>query len=199
MLGSTAMELILIRHAEAQSRISEDGTPADPSLTQVGQEQARAVARWLAREPIESIISSPSRRARETAHPLGERLGLEVEIDARLSEIDPAANAYRSIEAERARDRAAYRERIAAYQTDERLADLSARVERSLGEWAARSPGKRLAAFTHGGVINVWTRCVLGLEPGMLFEAQNGSIQRYLVSREGRRGLKSLNETAHLG
>ena len=48
------------------------------------------------------------------------------------------------------------------------------------------------------GVVHVWTRTVLGLGPGMLFEAQNASSHRYLVSRKGARGLRSLNEVAYL-
>lgn len=193
------MELVLIRHAEAESQYASKGRPADPGLTTRGYEQARAVAGWLGREPLAAIVSSPSRRARETAEASGEFFGLETLIDPRISEIDPLATRYRSIEQERAMDLEAYRRRIASYQADPRLAELSERVEASLLAWAKRYAGARVAVFCHGGVINVWTRRVLGLSPGMLFEARNGSIQRYLVSREGELGLKSLNEIGHLG
>jgi broad specificity phosphatase PhoE len=192
------VELILVRHAEAEHVVSEDGTPADPGLTNRGLAQAEAVARWLARESIDRVVSSPSRRARETAGPTVARTGLELEIDGRLAEIDPEASHYLSIEEERARDQQRYRERIAAYRADPRIVALSARVEEGLAEWAANAPGGRVVVFCHGGVVNVWTRSVLGMSPGVLFEPQNASSHRYLVSRKGIRGVRSLNEVAYL-
>jgi len=197
-LRSVAVELILVRHAEAESRVSGDGTPADPGLTPRGQEQAEAAARWLAREPIDQILSSPSRRARETASPLASLLGVEAEIDSRFREIDDRAERYLSFEEERARDPKAYRRRVANYQRDPRLEALSERVESGLSDWIAKMPGGRIVVFCHGGVINVWTRRVLGLSPGMIIEAQNASSHRYLVSSQGVRSLQSLNETAYL-
>jgi probable phosphoglycerate mutase len=192
------VELILVRHAEAESRSTGDGTPADPGLTRRGHIQAEAVALWLTREPIDRIVSSPSRRALETAEPTLARTGLELEIDERLCEIDPEASHYLSIEEERARDQTKFRQRIAAYQVDPRIVALSSRVEEGLSDWAARTPGGRVVVFCHGGVVNVWTRSVLGMTPGVLFEPENASSHRYLVSRKGVRGVRSLNEVAYL-
>ena len=178
------------------SRTSEDGRPADPGLTEHGHAQARAVSRWLARESIDRIVSSPSRRARETAAPLANEIGLQPEVDERLAEIDPTASRYLSIEEERARDHDRFRARIRAYQADPRIEALSRRVEEALTEWAGKSPGGRVVVFCHGGVVNVWTRCVLGMSPGVLFEAQNASSHRFLVSRSGVKGVRSLNGQA---
>jgi probable phosphoglycerate mutase len=197
-LGLNTVELILVRHAEAENVVNDDGARADPGLTSRGFAQAEAVARWLVREPIDRVVSSPSRRARETAGPTLARTGLEMEIDERLCEIDPDASHYLSIEEERARDHEKFRKRIAAYQVDPRIVALSSRVEEGLAEWAERTPGGRVVVFCHGGVVNVWTRRVLGMTPGFLFEAQNASSHRYLVSRQGVRGVRSLNETAYL-
>ena len=41
------MELILIRHGLPERVETEDGTPADPPLSEVGHEQARRMANWL--------------------------------------------------------------------------------------------------------------------------------------------------------
>jgi len=192
------MELVLVRHAEAENRETEDGAPADPALTPRGRRQADAVARWLVREPIDRVVSSPSRRARETAKPLSRLTGLAPELDERLREVDSRAGKYLSIEEERLRDRERFRERVAAYQNDPRLVALSERVDEALGDWAARTPSGRVVAFCHGGGINVWTRRVLGMTPGLVFEAQNASIHRFLVSRRGVRSIRSLNETLFL-
>jgi phosphohistidine phosphatase len=64
-----AMDLLLWRHAEAA-----DGRPdLERALTPRGQEQARRMARWLARRapPGLRVIVSPARRAQETAAALG--------------------------------------------------------------------------------------------------------------------------------
>src|SRR5687768_15688948 len=93
------MELLLIRHA-LPVRVDEgtvDG-PADPELSAAGLEQAKALAGWLADERIDAIWSSPMRRARETASPLSERLGLEVVVDPGLAEFDRDAASYIPIE-----------------------------------------------------------------------------------------------------
>ena len=62
--------MLLIRHGLPIRAIKPDGTPADPPLSELGQEQARRVADWLREEAIDRIYSSPLRRARETALPL---------------------------------------------------------------------------------------------------------------------------------
>jgi probable phosphoglycerate mutase len=60
------MELILVRHALPERQQVASGT-ADPPLSPVGVEQAAKVARWLTSETIDTVFSSPMRRAKETA------------------------------------------------------------------------------------------------------------------------------------
>lgn len=72
------MDLILWRHAEA-----EDGEPDEERrLTGRGKKQAKRVAKWLARRLPEDfdVISSPARRARQTAR----ALGVEVRVEEAL-------------------------------------------------------------------------------------------------------------------
>ncbi|VAX39172.1 hypothetical protein MNBD_PLANCTO03-609, partial [hydrothermal vent metagenome] len=80
------MRLYLIRHGKAR-RQSPTGLDEDRSLAARGREQAA----WLGAElregenPPERLLSSPAARALETAGLLGEGLGLEVEVEERLS------------------------------------------------------------------------------------------------------------------
>ena len=69
----------LVRHAEKLAPM-EGAAPPDPSLTQRGRARAEALARTLGTEPIDRILSTDTARTRETAAPLAERTGLEVEI-----------------------------------------------------------------------------------------------------------------------
>lgn len=81
--GASRRALIyLVRHG--QTPLNESGVLRgwlDPSLDEVGQQQARRLGTALGpRNPV-LVVSSPLRRARETALPVADRAGLEVGID----------------------------------------------------------------------------------------------------------------------
>ena len=76
-----------LRHGETEANAA--GTIAgslDVELTALGREQARFAARGLADVPITAIYASPLRRARETAQPIAEALGLPVTIVEEIAE-----------------------------------------------------------------------------------------------------------------
>ena len=72
------MDIWLLRHAAAEDR-SASGRDADRELTPEGLRRAERVARGLAAlEPgIELVLTSPYRRARQTAELAARALGLE--------------------------------------------------------------------------------------------------------------------------
>ena len=71
------MRVILVRHAEA--------APGEPDalrpLTPAGHDTARALGTVLAREHPDAVVTSPLRRARETAAAIAEAAGLEAVPD----------------------------------------------------------------------------------------------------------------------
>jgi probable phosphoglycerate mutase len=76
-----------LRHGETEANAA--GTIAgslDVDLTPLGREQARLAAGALATAPITAIYTSPLRRARETAQPIAEALGLPVTILDEIAE-----------------------------------------------------------------------------------------------------------------
>ena len=76
-----------LRHGQTDSNAA--GTIAgslDVDLTPLGREQARTAAAALADRPITAIYASPLRRARETAQPIAEALGLPVTILEEIAE-----------------------------------------------------------------------------------------------------------------
>jgi phosphohistidine phosphatase len=81
MLECLTMRLYFLRHATA-----EDGGPGLPDLerrlTDAGKAEMRAVARALRRldVKVDRILTSPARRARETAAIAAEALGGEAEL-----------------------------------------------------------------------------------------------------------------------
>lgn len=73
------MDVWLLRHAAAEDQ-APSGRDADRKLTPEGAARASAVARGLAEmaSGIEAVLSSPYRRAKETAEPAAKALGVAV-------------------------------------------------------------------------------------------------------------------------
>lgn len=90
------MQLLLIRHALPLR--SAPGEGSDPDLSEEGVEQAKRLPDALARFPIIRLVSSPQRRAVQTAQPVADALGLTIDIDDRLAEYDRDLAHYIPIE-----------------------------------------------------------------------------------------------------
>ncbi len=74
------MSIYLVRHCSAT------GQERDAPLTDEGREQSLRLSSFLAQRAIVRIVSSPFKRAVDSAGPLSEKLGLPIEIDERLAE-----------------------------------------------------------------------------------------------------------------
>ena len=72
--------IYLVQHGD------KERSPGDPRLTELGKRQAAITARWLRGTGLKALYSSPLRRARETAEPVGAATGLAVRLDSRLRE-----------------------------------------------------------------------------------------------------------------
>ncbi len=82
--------LLLIRHGENDTLVKNrmPGRISGIHLNQRGHEQAAELARTLSRLPIKAIYSSPLERAVETAEPLAQSLGLEIQLRPDLTDTD---------------------------------------------------------------------------------------------------------------
>ena len=84
---SAPTRLCLVRHGEtawnAEHRVQGQ---LDVPLNAIGQAQALAAARALARERFDAVYSSDLQRARQTAEPAAKALGLDVVLQADLRE-----------------------------------------------------------------------------------------------------------------
>jgi broad specificity phosphatase PhoE len=85
--------IYLIRHGKPAS--AWGGDDDDPGLDPIGLAQAREARDLLLALPADQrplrVISSPLRRCRETAGPLAEALGVDLEIDGAVGEIPTPA------------------------------------------------------------------------------------------------------------
>jgi probable phosphoglycerate mutase len=195
------MELVLVRHAEPVRIAPGGGTPADPELTKRGREQAARLGRWLALEPVHHVISSPKRRATETAAPLAATLGLDVEVIDGIVEWDANADHYIPMEELRESKDDQWQAMVEGRWEDyggESPASFGARIVPVLDAVITGHPGETVVVVCHGGVINVYLAALLGLTPQLWFDPGYTSVSRVRAARSGARSLASLNETAHL-
>ena len=159
------------------------------------------MADYLSTETIQAVYTSPLRRARQTAAPLGRRLGLEPVVVDDVAEWDRNSSEYVPIEQLKAEGDPRFYE-ILGNQWDgaDPVEEFEARVEAALDELIARHAGDTIAVVCHGGVINLYLAIVLGLTEQRtgFFYPNYTSIHRLAASRTGVRSIITINETAHL-
>lgn len=194
------MDLLFVRHGQPErvdARVAESG-PADPPLTAQGHLEAKSTAEWLRGEAIDHIVSSPLLRARETAAPLADSLGLDVEIHPDLAEYDRNASHYIPFEQMTSEDHEQFTAmaegRWEEYGGDN-PADFVHRVVTTVEAIIERHQGHRVVAFCHGGVINAYLAHVIQLDRPLWFYPEYGSIHRVAASHDGVRMLLTLNES----
>jgi len=77
----------LLRHGEVDNPSGVlYGRLPGYQLSATGRQMAAAAADFFSERPVAAVFSSPLERAQETAHPVAERLGLEIITDDRLIE-----------------------------------------------------------------------------------------------------------------
>lgn len=158
--------MILIRHGQtifnvifSVTRI-DPGVP-DPLLTSRGRSQAREVAAALAGEGVERIVTSPYRRALQTADTVARALGVAVTIDPDVRERFSFSCDHGTARSELARawpecDFAHLEERWWP-RSEESETAFAARCARFSGRMADSPAWSRIAVITHWGVIRALT------------------------------------------
>ena len=195
------MEIVLVRHAlPVRIDATDDGGPADPGLAERGLEQAARVVQGLARDDVTALYTSPSLRARQTAAPLEQALGMTAEVEEGIAEFDSADNSYVPVEELKAANDPRWHALMKGdlYSAGVDPAAFRARVVEAVERIVARHPGGRAVLFSHAGAINAAAGHVLGQERTIWFPPAYCSITRIGAARDGRRGITSLNETGHV-
>lgn len=197
------MQLILVRHGRP-----EHGA-ADPPLDPTGARQAEAVARVLSDGQYgraATLLSSPMRRAQETAAPTSKATGIQPVLDPRLVEFDHGIAAYGDGFAEFSSRREAWDSINAGRWLDHRFDPeaFASRVvdgiEQAIDRVLSRSDGAEghLIAFCHAGVISAYVGHVVRAARPLFMAVDYGSISRFHVDSDGYREVLSVNERGHL-
>ena len=81
------MELYLIRHAQSRNNaLPEDQRVEDPALTELGEQQAGLLAKWITELNLTRLISSPFLRTLLTTEQIHKETRLPVEVRSELHE-----------------------------------------------------------------------------------------------------------------
>ena len=195
------MEIVLVRHAlPLRVDVAPGGGAADPPLAPRGLEQARRVVQALAGDAVTALYTSPLARARQTATPLADALGLEPVVEPDIAEFDSADPSYVPIEELRAAGDPRWQAlaRGDLYSAGVDPVAFRARVVAAVEAVALRHPGGRAVLFTHAGACNAYLGHVLGQAKSIWFAPAYCSVSRVGAARDGRRGVVSINETGHV-
>jgi len=170
--------VLLVRHG--QSTWNADARwqgQADPPLSALGEQQALDAARHVG--AIDALWSSDLERARRTAELIGDHLGLDARVDARLRERH--AGEWQGCTRDEIEEQwpgyLASGRRPPGFETDDALLD---RVLSALDELRHLHAGDSVLVVTHGGIVRTLERH-LGDEVGGLLPNLGG---RWIVTAE---------------
>ncbi|MEV4896256.1 bifunctional RNase H/acid phosphatase [Nonomuraea sp. NPDC055795] len=202
-----ATSLLLLRHGETplsvERRFSGLG---DAELTANGLAQAVAAAERLSREPyrLDVIVSSPLKRARQTAEAVAARAGLGVEVDEDLRETDFGAwegHTFTEIQRRWPEELAAWlAEPSVAPPDGESFAEAARRVQRVRDRLVEQHLGKTVLVVSHVTPIKMLLRFALMAPPAALYRMHLDLACLSLVDyyADGNAVVKAFNDTAHL-
>lgn len=167
--------LVMLRHGQtdynAGSRMQGQ---LDIELTDLGRAQAVAAAEVLAKRQPLMIVSSDLGRALDTAATLGERTGLQVQVDTRLREThlgDWQGLTHDEVDADAPGARLAWRDdaTLAPHGGESRIdvanrsVPLVAQLVWGEPDWGADESDRPVVLVAHGGLIAALTAALLGL------------------------------------
>jgi broad specificity phosphatase PhoE len=188
------MQLLLIRHSQPDP----GRDPLDPPLTEAGLELASATAHWLAGEPITTVYSSPTRRARQTADVIARSIGARVVEREGLAEFG-GGQGYVTVDELRrsgdARWAAMAAGDLTVFGTD--VETFREDVSSAIDAIVDAHPGETVAVVAHAGVINAYLGGRLDIDRLLWVELAYAAICRVAVSRSGVWSILSLNERPH--
>lgn len=203
--GAPPTVTLLLRHGQTalsvEKRFSGIG---DQALTPLGREQAVAAASRLATSGASAVVSSPLRRARETAELVGRSLGLQVAVEEGLRETDFGDwEGYTFAEV-----RQKWPRELDAWLADhavpppfgESFDATATRVRQARDRVLAAYGGQTVVLVSHVTPIKTLLRFALDAPPGALYRMHLdlACLSEVRWFADGPAVVRSLNDTAHL-
>ncbi|WP_462187646.1 bifunctional RNase H/acid phosphatase [Frankia sp. CcWB2] len=192
---------VLLRHGQTPLSVEKrfSGT-VEAALTDVGLGQAAAVANRLRDEPFDLVVSSPLKRARQTA----EALGRDYVVVDDLRETD--FGAWEGLTFAEVREK--FPDELNAWLADphvpppggESLIATVARVARVRDRLLAEQPGGRVLVISHVTPIKGLAQLALAAEPAVLYRLHLDLVSMTTIDwySDGPAVLRGFNDTHHM-
>lgn len=178
--------IYLIRHGQTKMNKGQRHQGPDEPLTEQGREQVRTLIEFLKEEKIDTLVSSPYARARETADMVGEALGLTYSIEPSVREFGRPLSLYGRHHLSPASFRYffdLYRHRLNLLwdkEGAENLAHVRERV-RDARTMLEDTPGERIAVISHRIFMTMFVETVCYDRPLSLLKFVYGLLGRKRV------------------
>jgi broad specificity phosphatase PhoE/ribonuclease HI len=176
----------------------------DLPLSPTGRAEAEAAAARVRDLGIEVVVASPLRRTRETAETVATALGLPVEVDEDLVELD--FGELEGLTAAEARERYPLATRrfasdvTVAAPGGESVADVSRRVARARARILREHRGRTVLVVTHVTPIKLLLAAGLDVDDAVVHRVflEAASLSTVTWSTDGRHSVRLVNDTGHL-
>jgi 2,3-bisphosphoglycerate-dependent phosphoglycerate mutase len=206
---SLVTHVVLIRHGQSQGNAEgRFGGHTDTPLAPLGRKQAEATARALANETLEAIYSSDLPRAIETASPLAQLTGVELQPAEAFRERSVGVMEGLTFEEAAEQHPEQYgallrRDFEHVLLGGESYRQTLDRASQKLDEAIEQHRGGRIAIFTHTGTICILVLHLMGaldapeLKP-VWIATSNCGISRFDLRHDGFVRVLAINDTRHL-
>ena len=206
---SVTTHVLLIRHGQSQGNAEgRFGGHTDTPLSPRGRAEARRTAQALAAESFDAIACSDLARAIETATPLANLVGLELQTAEAFRERSVGVMEGLTFEEAAAQHPEQY---AALLRRDfehvllggESYRQTLDRASKKLDELVDQHKGGRIAIYTHTGTICILALHIMGaldapeLKP-VWISSRNCGISRFELRDDGFVRVLAINDTRHL-
>jgi broad specificity phosphatase PhoE len=206
-MGSGRIRLFLVRHGETDHNAAMRYIGrTDLGLNPRGRAQARALGEALEHLGVARVMTSPLRRARDTAREIARRVGVRPEMDGRLAEMD--FGTWEGLTRDEVRARSPDdADRLAEWEADpwsappggRGLADIEFGLRELLSEVSEDAPAGPVALVSHVGPMKALLAMALGDDHGAFRRIFLDPATVSVVDWGPRPTIRLVNSHAHLG
>ncbi|RUL56991.1 MULTISPECIES: histidine phosphatase family protein [Lysinibacillus] len=185
--------ICLVRHGETEwNALKKIQGRADIPLNNVGALQANACRSYLSEFKWDVIVSSPLKRAKQTAEIINDALSLKLHVMDDFIERN-----YGEIEGLTLEERAVMYPDFQC-PSQETLEEVKKRVMKGINELQRLHPNKKVIVVAHGGVINIILSVLSNGRIGTGKTGLSNGCLSHIHYHDGVWSVKNYNQISHL-
>lgn len=206
-MGADLIRLYLVRHGETDHNAAMRYIGrSDHGLNPRGRHQARALGEAFRRLAVASVLTSPLRRARDTAREIARSANAPMECDRRLQEMD--FGAWEGLTRDEVRQRSPEdAHRLERWETDpwlspprgRGLAEIEHGLREMLDQLATEAPADPIVIVSHVGPLKTLLAMALRGDHGAFRRIFLDPATVSVVDWGERPVVRLVNSHAHLG